>query len=298
MSNIDPYSTLGVGKDSSDAEIKRAWRKLARQYHPDRNPGDSAAEERFKRIQEAGDMIGSAETRKKYDEESQMKNMFGGGGNPFAGGNPFGGGGGGIEDMIGQMFGGGGARPRQAQQAPREPQKGKDLTIHLDLTMEEALEGGKRPVSFTRLTRGHIGNMTRESKKVNVNIPAKAKNGLSIRLREMGHEHPEGGQVGDAHLIIRIDPGEGRRWENDSLIQTVEVAYSMLLLGGKVKISTPSGKSGNLTIKTDSRIGDRRRMAGMGYDGGHLDLELVLLENDDLSKTQIKALESLKDSGL
>ncbi len=311
MSDIDPYGTLGVSKDASDAEIKRAWRKLARQYHPDRNPGDSAAEDRFKRIQEAGDLIGTPEARKKYDEESQMRNMFGGagpGGVRFdfgGGGNPCGGGGmGGIEDMLGAMFGGGGGNPfgggmpRQAPQQQKDAPKGKDLSIHLDLSIQEALEGGKRTISFTRLVRGHVGNMQKENKKINVNIPEQAKHGQSIRLKGMGHEHPEGGKVGDAHIVIRIDPGENRRWENGSLIQVVAVPYSTLLLGGKVKITTPSGKSGNLTIQPNSRIGDRRRMAKMGFDGGDLDLELALMEVDELSEQQRKLLDSLREQGL
>ena len=311
MSDIDPYGTLGVSKDASDAEIKRAWRKLARQYHPDRNPGDSAAEDRFKRIQEAGDLIGTPEARKKYDEESQMRNMFGGagpGGVRFdfgGGGNPFGGGGmGGIEDMLGAMFGGGGSNPfgggmpRQAPQQQKDAPKGKDLSIHLDLSIQEAIEGGKKTISFTRLVRGHIGNMQKENKKINVNIPEQAKHGQSIRLKGMGHEHPEGGKVGDAHIVIRIDPGENRRWENGSLIQVVAVPYSTLLLGGKVKITTPSGKSGNLTIQPNSRIGDRRRMAKMGFDGGDLDLELTLMEVDELSEQQRKLLDSLREQGL
>jgi len=311
MSDIDPYGTLGVSKDASDAEIKRAWRKLARQYHPDRNPDDSAAEDRFKRIQEAGDLIGTPEARKKYDEESQMRNMFGGGGpggvrfDFGGGGNPFGGGGmGGIDDMLGAMFGGGGGNPfgggmpRQAPQQQKAAPKGKDLSIHLDLSIQEALEGGKRTISFTRLVRGHVGNMQKENKKINVKIPEQAKHGQSIRLKGMGHEHPEGGKVGDAHIVIRIDPGENRRWENGSLIQVVAVPYSTLLLGGKVKITTPSGKSGNLTIQPNSRIGDRRRMAKMGFDGGDLDLELALMEVDELSEQQRKLLDSLREQGL
>ena len=311
MSDIDPYSTLGVSNDASDAEIKRAWRKLARQYHPDRNPGDSAAEDRFKRIQEAGDLIGTPEARKKYDEESQMRNMFGGGGpggvrfDFGGGGNPFGGGGmGGLEDMLGAMFGGaggagmGGGMPRQAPQQQSPPKKGKDLDIHLDVSMQEAMEGGKRMISFTRLIRGHVGNMQKENKKVNVNIPKQAKHGQSIRLKGMGHEHPEGGEAGDAHLKIRVDPGENRRWENGSLIQEVAVPYSTLKLGGKVKITTPSGKTGNLTIQPNSRIGDRRRMAKMGFDGENLDLELILLEKEELTDEQKNILDSLRDSGL
>ena len=94
---------LGVSKDASDAEIKRAFRKKARQFHPDRNPGDAGAEAKFKQVQAAHEKIGSAEARREYDQQQQMANMFGGG----RGGNPFGGMGGGFEDVLGQMFSGG-----------------------------------------------------------------------------------------------------------------------------------------------------------------------------------------------
>ncbi|GIT42018.1 MAG: hypothetical protein Ct9H300mP10_10280 [Methanobacteriota archaeon] len=104
----DPYRVLGVSSDASDAEIKRAYRKLARQYHPDRNPDDAAAEERFKAIQAAYEAVGSAEARREHDQRRRMEDMFGGGG--FQG-NPFGGGFGGVDlgDIISQFMGGRGA---------------------------------------------------------------------------------------------------------------------------------------------------------------------------------------------
>ena len=99
MAEQDPYRVLGVSKDASDAEIKRAFRKKARQFHPDRNPGDAGAEAKFKQVQAAHEKIGSAEARREYDQQQQMANMFGGG----RGGNPFGGMGGGFEDVLGQI---------------------------------------------------------------------------------------------------------------------------------------------------------------------------------------------------
>ena len=100
MASPDPYATLGVSRDASDAEIKRAFRKLARKYHPDRNPEDSAAEAKFKEVQAAYETIGDASKRQEYDQKRRMENMFGGGGR-----SPFGGGmGGGFEDMLGQML--------------------------------------------------------------------------------------------------------------------------------------------------------------------------------------------------
>ena len=99
MAEQDPYRVLGVSKGATDAEIKRAFRKKARQFHPDRNSGDAGAEAKFKQVQSAYEKIGSLDARREYDQQQQMANMFGGGG--FRSGN-------GLEDMLGQMFGGGG----------------------------------------------------------------------------------------------------------------------------------------------------------------------------------------------
>ena len=121
----DPYRTLDVSKDASDAEIKRAYRKLARQYHPDRNPGDAAAEERFKSIQSAYDKIGTAEGRSEYDQQRRMEEMFQGGRtrSPFGGGVD-------IGDIFSQFMGGRGAqqpssgfRFDSSNRGPREPKK-------------------------------------------------------------------------------------------------------------------------------------------------------------------------------
>ena len=150
----DPYRVLGVSSDASDAEIKRAYRKLARQYHPDRNPDDAAAEERFKAIQAAYEAIGSAEARREHDQRRRMEDMFGGGG--FQG-NPFGGGFGGVDlgDIISQFMGGrgapGGVDARfsqgfggQTQSPATEPSqstRGADIEAGLDITLEQASQG-------------------------------------------------------------------------------------------------------------------------------------------------------------
>ena len=133
MASPDPYATLGVSRDASDAEIKRAFRKLARKYHPDRNPDDTAAEAKFKEVQAAYETIGDASKRQEYDQKKRMENMFGGGGH-----SPFGGGlGGGFEDLIGQMFGGQQQNPfQQRRRAPQQQPKGSDVHVSVDIDLE------------------------------------------------------------------------------------------------------------------------------------------------------------------
>lgn len=295
MAQKDPYSLLGVSRDAGDAEIKRAFRKKARQYHPDRNPDDAAAEAKFKEIQEAYDTIGTAKERNEYEQQQRMSSMFGGGGGPR--------GGAGMDDMLRQMFGGGGAQSfggmggRQQRQRPQSRQKGSDINVGLNLTAEQAEQGGKFPFTFKRLKPNQSGAMEATSVTLQTTIKPGVKHGTVTRLRGQGHDHPEG-QPGDVLLSVRIQFGEGRRWDQSTLVQEVQVPYSTLMLGGKVKVKLPSGKSIRLSVAPETHIGDRRKVPGAGYDGGDLELEFVLPELEGLTKAQIKALEALRDKGL
>jgi DnaJ-class molecular chaperone len=295
MAQKDPYSLLGVGRDAGDAEIKRAFRKKARQYHPDRNPDDATAEAKFKEIQEAYDTIGTAKDRNEYDQQQRMSSMFGGGG---MGGRSAGG----MDDMLRQMFGGGGLGGmggmggRQRQQ-PRRRQKGSDIRVSLDITVEQAEQGGKFPFTFKRLKPNQAGTMEATTVTLQTTIKPGVKHGTVSRLRGQGHDHPEG-DPGDVLLTVRIQFGEGRRWDGSTLVQEVQVTYSTLMLGGKVKVKLPSGKTIKLSVAPETHVGDRRKVPSAGYDGGDLELEFVLPESGGLTKDQIKALETLRDKGL
>ncbi len=296
MASPDPYATLGVSRNASDAEIKRSFRKLARKHHPDRNPGDAAAESKFKEVQEAYEMIGDASKRQEYEQKKRMENMFGGGG---GGRSPFGGGmGGGFEDMIGQMFGG--QQQNSFQQRQRRPQsrpKGSDIHVSVDVVMEQAMKGGEVTFQAQRIKVGSGNVASKTTQNFKIRVEAGVEHGASKRLKGQGNEHPQG-TPGDLHVTFRIDAGEGRHWENGILIQQVSIPYSAMMLGGKVKVNLPSGKSGFLSVAGNSQPGDRRRMSKAGYLQGDLDLEFILDEQEELTTEQIEVLQRLRDVGL
>ena len=325
----DPYRVLGVSSDATDAEIKRAYRKLARQHHPDRNPGDAASEERFKAIQTSYEAIGTAEARGEHDQRRRMEEMFGGGGFQS---NPFGGGFGGadIGDIISQFMGGrgtaapesnfnfrqafGGRQTQKPRDEPAEPSRGADIEAGLDISLKQASGGTEIRFSHRRLKRcdkckGSSFGVSKHCAPCNgtgvetkgstltVKVPPNASHGQLLRLKKMGHEHPQG-EPGDLLITLRLDADEGRRWEEGRLVQEVPIPITTLLLGGKVRISTPIGKRVQIDVPEGTRIGDRRRLQGHGHSGGPLDIEFTLAEPVKLTKAQRDALDSLRDSGL
>ena len=305
MAERNPYEVLGVSRQASDGEIKRAFRKLARQHHPDRNQGDAGAEAKFKEVQAAYDAIGTSEARREFDQQEQMRNMFGGGGRGRGGPSMnFGGmGGGGIEDLLGQMFGGGGmgggmgGMPRQpSRQAPRQQPKAATINVGLDLTMAQAEDGGEFTFSYKRFKRQGTSMETKRT-TMKLRLNPGVTHGTTKTLKGQGHDHPEG-ERGDVVVSVRIDAGEAYRWEGDQLIMEVPVPYSVMMLGGKVSVKLLSGKTGNLSVDPLTQVGDRRRLGKAGYNGGDLTLEFVLEEPEALTKEQQKALKDLGSTGL
>ena len=132
---------------------------------------------------------------------------------------------------------------------------------------------------------------------ITVRVPKGAEHGHLLRLKGMGHEHPEG-ESGDLLITVRLDAEDGRRWEEGRLVQEVRIPYSTLVMGGKVRITTPDRKKVQIEIPEGARIGDRRRLQGHGHSGGPLDVEFVLSEPEKLTKSQREALEILRESGL
>ena len=278
----DYYATLGVSKTASEKEIKQAFRKLARKYHPDVNPGDKAAEARFKEINEANEVLGDPEKRKKYDElganwrmyEQAQQSGRSGGANPFAqwGYSP---GGGGYrpmtEEEVADMFGGddspfsdffktffGGAEPGAARggrtRAPRSS-KGRDVEHEIELDLEDALRG-----TVQRLGVSQNG----QHRNVEVRIPAGVVDGSRVRVSGEGERGSGSGASGDLYLRVKLRPHSRFDRKGRDLFTKVKVPVTTAVLGGEVDVETLSGKSLRLKIPPSTQNGQMFRLRTHG----------------------------------
>ena len=285
----DLYAILGVGKNASKDEIKKAHRKLALKYHPDKNPGDDAARERFKRVQEAYDVLNDEEKRAAYDRYgADFEKIRSSGYQPGAGGagfdgldldQIFGGRGasfeGGFSDFFEQILGQGrGGGPRGgARRGPRQagPQRGANVRHELELPLETAVRGGKTEFYLS------IGN---RNEKLSVTIPPGVETGSKIRLREKGQPSPNGGPSGDLILLIKVSDHPHFHRQGQNLNLTLPVSLAEATLGAKVDVPTPAGTV-TLTIPKGSSSGRKLRLKGQGVkrrDGtaGDLIVELQI----------------------
>ncbi len=289
----DPYKELGVARGASAAEIKSAYRKLAKQLHPDSNPGDKAAEERFKRVTAAFDIVGDAEKKAKFDRgeiDADGREQFRGfSGRPGSGGSPFGQGGGArgafedvdLDEIFGGMFGGGAARGGRGFAA-----KGQDVRATLEITLEDSISGATRRIQFS------------DGRMLDVAIPKGAGDGQLIRLKGQGAPG-RGGPAGDALIELKIAKHPVFTRDGGDLTMDQPVALYDAVLGGKVAVRTPEGTV-MMTIPKGSSSGKILRLKGRGAfaDGKRGDLlaklMIVLPENDD---RLTKLAETARDEG-
>ncbi|WP_125256392.1 DnaJ C-terminal domain-containing protein [Brevundimonas fluminis] len=288
----DPYKELGVARGASAAEIKSAYRKLAKQLHPDSNPGDKAAEERFKRVTAAFDILGDAEKKAKFDRgeiDADGREQFRGfSGRP--GGSPFGQGGGGrgafedvdLEEIFGGMFGGG----ARAGGGRGFASKGQDVRATLEISLEDSISGATRRIQFS------------DGRMLDVAIPKGAGDGQVIRLKGQGAPG-RGGPAGDALIELRIAKHPVFTRDGADLTMDQPVALYDAVLGGKAPVRTPEGTV-MMTVPAGSSSGKILRLKGRGafQNGKRGDLlaklMIVLPEGDERLK---RLAEAARDEG-
>jgi molecular chaperone DnaJ len=280
----DYYSVLGVSKDASKADIKKAYRKLAQKYHPDANKGDAEAEKRFKEISEAHAILSNDDKRKEYDH---MRQFVEAGGQRFYGFRPGGNGGnaGNVRVNIGDLFGEGGGGGGLFEEffgfrGAQSPRQGNDLEAQVELGFEDAVYGSTIEVNGTK-----------------VRIPPGVKNGARIKAAGRGEPGPNGGPAGDLYVVVHVKPHPYfAQGNNGDLIVHVPVTIAEAALGTKVTVPTLDGQV-TLKVPAGTPSGKTLRARGKGAPrprGGHGDL-LAKIEVEvpqKLTKEEKEALEA------
>ncbi len=260
----DYYSVLGVSRDATQKDIKRAYRKLARQYHPDVNPGDKKAEERFKEINEAYEVLGDDEKRRQYDQlgaqYQQWQQMGGQGSVPWEDLMRQAGGGGvhyefdntdSFFDILNSFFGGGlGGRTGQPRARQSAAMKGRDIEQEISITLEEAYHGTRR-------------DFNRNGRRLSVNIPPGARTGTRVRVSGKGESGHSGGSPGDLYLVVNVQEHPTFKRDGDDLLVEMPVDLYTAVLGGEVEVPTLSGKV-RLRVPPGTQSGQKFRLAGRG----------------------------------
>ncbi len=259
----DPYQELGVSRGASADEIRKAFRKLAKQHHPDTNPNNKAAEERFKRVSAAFDILGDKEKRQKFDageidaDGRETMRGFGGGGPWDGAARGYGRGrqttaesfeGADFSDILSEMLGRGG-RGGPGGGFGGFSQRGADVRARLEIDLEESIQGGKKRIAFS------------DGRTIDVTIPKNSQDGQTLRLKGQGSPGRSG--AGDAFIELSVRPHPVFRREGEALVMDLPVAFYDAVLGGRVEAPTPEGPV-TLTVPKGSNSGARLRLKGRG----------------------------------
>ena len=307
MAKKDFYSVLGVTRQANADELKKAFRKLAMKYHPDKNQGDKGAEERFKEVNEAYDVLSDPQKRQMYDQFGHAGAQGGG-----AGPNPFRGGAGGFENYGGYTQGGPGGQdpfqdlfgdffgemfqgdPRGGRRGFRQEARGADLRYTLTITLEEAATGCEKRISFVRQRQ-----QREDAAKLSITVPAGVKAGQRLKLRGEGDSPAANAKPGDLYVIINFqDHLLFKRKDNDVLME-LPISFVDALLGTSVEVPTLTGKA-SLSIPSGTHPGQIFRLKGKGfpdiggYAPGDMLVRVVIDVPNTVSDEDRQALEKLR----
>ena len=301
MEYKDYYKMLGVDRKASEKEIKKAYRKLARKYHPDVNPGDDTAEQHFKEINEAHEVLSDPEKRKKYNQLGASWRQYArtgaepggfdwsqwysqpGGGRVHVEyadlGDLFGGGGGGFSDFFSTIFGGRGQRGPTDWRTQGQPYgaPGQDYEQEVEITLEEAFSG------TTRI-------LQKDGRRLEVKMPAGVETGSKVRMRGEGSAGLGGGGKGDLYLRVKVLPHHTFEREGQDLRCEISVDLYTALLGGEVRIPTLSGGA-MLKIPPETQSGKAFRLKGQGMS----QLKNPEKRGDLYVKVRVKVPENLSE---
>ena len=304
----DYYEVLGVNRNASDSDIKKAYRKLAIKYHPDKNPGNKNAEDRFKEVSEAYEVLRDSQKRRMYDQFGHVGAHAGGGGAGGVQGTPFGGfdfsdikqqgfeGFGQhtnpqdlVNEIFGDIFSGGFGRKR----AGAENQRGADLRYTVSLTFEESARGCEKTINFIRKRQ-----LKDDHARISVTIPPGVKEGQRLKLRGEGDTPPIGGEPGDLYVVINLQkhPLFGREGQN--ILMEMPISFVDAIIGTTVEIPTLSGKA-KLNIQPGTNSGKILRLKGKGFpkvggaEAGDMLIKIIVDIPVNLNKEQLKMIEQL-----
>lgn len=266
MAYMDYYKILGVDKNATEADIKKAYRKLARKYHPDVNPNDKEAERKFKEINEANEVLGNAENRKKYDQYGehwkhgeeyekarQQQRSYSTGGNQqhYYSGGGFGGDEGDFSDFFESMFGGRSSGRTEGFRGQNVRFKGQDFNAELQLNLRDVYQK-------------HQQTLAVNGKNIRITIPAGVEDGQTIRIPGYGGEGVNGGPKGDLYITFRIVNNTPFKIEDGNLYLTADVDLYTAVLGGELVVDTFDGKA-KVNLKPGTQNGAKVKLKGKGF---------------------------------
>jgi molecular chaperone DnaJ len=323
MAGKDYYQILGVNRNASEKEIKQAFRRLARKYHPDLNSGDKSAEAKFKEINAAYEVLSNPEKRKKYDQfgeqweyadqfaksggQERVRWDFGKGGTTFEYGDLSG-----FGDILSSLFGDSGLGSRMR----RGPRRGQDIESPVEVTLEEAYHGSTRMMQLQTgepctacggtgrvgnrvctICNGAGGKIT--PKRLEVKIPAGVRDGSRIRIAGEGGSGLAGGSKGDLYLVVKVLPHKLFERKGDDLYTEVSVPLATAILGGEVRLPTLNG---NLSLKIPPETQNSKvfRLAGKGMPQlgnskhGNMFAKVKVILPTNLTEEEKKLFERLR----